>query len=414
MKRRSRGGRSKPIEWRKAPKVVLLVGGAIALGWLAIKTAAVDALVRRNPMAAAAFAPGDPRIPARLAMIEFRQRGGQITPATAKATIRSVKAAPLADEPFFVAALDSLVKRDDTRGEALLLEARRRNPRTQTTRIFLLDRYLRTGRVQEAAAEIAAIGRLVPGSAKVLAPQLAKFAVDPRTRGSLVTVLRSDPDTRDLLLTHLAGTSANPDLVLEVAGPLRPNPASTEPPAWQGLLLGSLVEKGNIAKARELWGRFSGVPVSDMPNVYDASFSRRPGSPPFNWNFVSSPAGVAEPTKTGALEINYYGREEAVLASQLLSLKPGRYRLAFLASGDVPERGSGLSWRVVCHPSKTEVATIPILSLSYAAKPFRYDLIVPPENCPAQWLRLAGTSAEFPTALNVTISKFQVERVGNP
>ena len=347
-------------------------------------------------------------------MIEFRQRGGQITPAVAQATIRSVKAAPLADEPFLVAALDSLVKGDEARSEALLLEAKRRNPRTQATRILLLDRYLRTGRVQMAAAEIAAIGRLVPGSAKVLAPQLAKFAIDPKTRGSLVTVLRSDPDTRDLLLTHLAGNSPDPDLVLEVAGPLKPNPASTEPPAWQGLLLGALVEKGDIAKARELWGRFAGIPVSETANVYDAGFRRLPGSPPFNWNFVSSPAGVAEPTKTGALEVDYYGREEAVLASQLLSLKPGRYRLAFLASGDVPERGSGLSWRVVCHPSKTEVAAIPILNLSYAAKPIRADFIVPAANCPAQWLRLTGMSAEFPTALNVTISKFQVERAGNP
>ncbi len=347
-------------------------------------------------------------------MVEFRQRGGQITPGVAQAAIRSLQAAPLADEPFLVAALDSLVKRDEARSEALLMEARRRNPRTQVTRILLLDRYLRTGRVREAAIEIAAIGRLVPGTSQVLAPQLAQFAMDPKTRGSLVTVLRSDPTMRDLLLTHLAGNAADPDLVLEVAGPVKPNPASAEPPVWQGLLLRSLVEKGDIGKARALWARFAGVSVSETSNVYDSGFRRLPGSPPFNWTFVSSPAGVAEPTKTGELEVDYYGREGAVLASQLLSLKPGRYRIAFHASGNVPERGSSLSWRVVCHPSKTEVAAIPILNLSYAAKPIRADFMVPAENCPAQWLRLTGMSAEFPTALNVAISKFQVGRVGNP
>lgn len=412
MRRRRREARSRAIDWKKAPWAVALAGGAVFVGWLAVKAAAVDALVRRNPLAAAGFAPNHPRIPLRYAMIELQQKNGKISPGVARAAIRSLQHAPLVEEPFLIAALNSLIKGDERKAESLLREARRRNPRERVTRILLLDRHLRTGRVQEAASEIAGISRLVPGTIKVLTPQLAKFAADPKTRGSLATVLRSDPGMRDMLLEHLAGTGADSELILELAGPL-PSAPPPEPPYWQSLILQSLVKKGEIEKAHSLWSRFAGLqPRETARSVYDGAFRGLPGSFPFNWQFVSSPAGVAEPNRSSGLQVDYYGRVDAELASQLLVLKPGRYRLAFQAAGDVPERGSSLAWSVICHPGSTAIATIPISNISYAAKRIRGEFVVPASGCPAQWLRLMGTAAEFPTALNATISNLQVQSAG--
>lgn len=412
MRRRRREARSRAIDWKKAPWAVLLAGGAVFVGWLAVKAAAVDALVRRNPFAAAGFAPDSPRIPLRYAMIEFQQRSGRISPGVARAAIGSLQHAPLVEEPFLIAALNSLVERDQSRADSLLREARRRNPRDQVTRILLLDGHLRTGRVQEAASEIAAISRLVPGTSTVLTPQLAKFAAEPKTRASLAAVLRSDPSLRDMLLEHLARTSADSELILELAGPLSAAPPP-EPPIWQPLLLNSLVKEGKVERAQSLWGRFAGVQPRDAARpVYDGAFRGLPGSPPFNWQFVSSPAGVAEPSRNSGLQVDYYGRVDAELASQLLALKPGRYRLAFQAAGDVPERGSSLAWIVICHPGTAAIATIPISNISYAAKGISGEFVVPASGCPAQWLRLMGTAAEFPTALNATISNLQVQSAG--
>lgn len=400
------------IDWKKAPKAVLLAGGAVFVGWLAVKAAAVDALVRRNPLAAAQFAPDDPRIPLRLAMIEFQQKSGKISPDIARAAIQSLQHAPLVEEPFLIAALSSLVAGDETKAEALLREARRRNPREQVTRILLLDRHLRTGRVQEAVLEIAAISRLVPGTSDVLTSQLTKFAVEPKTRRSLATVLRSNLGMRDALLQHLAGASADPEVVLELAGPL-PSAPPQKPPYWQALLLQSLVDKGEVERAHSLWRRFAGIqgPEAARP-VYDEAFRGLPGPRPFNWQFVSNAAGVAEPGASSGMQVDYYGRVDTELASQLLVLKPGRYRVAFRAAGDVPERGSSLAWRIVCHPGSAAIATIPISNISYAAKQIRGEFVVPPSGCPAQWLRLIGTAAEFPTALNATISDLQVQPAG--
>ena len=377
-----------------------------------MKSAAVDALVRGNPFAAAGFAPDHPRIPLRYAMIEFQQKSGKISPGVARAAIQSLQRAPLVEEPFLIAALNSLLEGHEIKAEALLQEARRRNPRAEVTRILLLDRYLRTERVQKAASEIAAISRLVPGTAEVLTPQLAKYAVEPKTRGSLAAVLRSDPGMRDMLLQHLAQANADPKIILELAGPL-PSAPPPEPPYWQALLLQSLVKKGEIEMAHGLWSRFAQVQRPKTAQmVYDGAFRGLPGSFPFNWHFASSPAGVAEPNKSSGLQVDYYGRVDAELASQLLVLKPGRYRLAFQAAGDVPERGSSLAWLVICQPGSVSIATIPITKLSYADKQIRGEFVVPQSGCPAQWLRLMGTAAEFPTALNATISNLQVQPAG--
>ena len=132
--------------------IVLLTGGTLAVGWLAVKTAAVDALFRRNPYAAASFSPGDPRVATTLAMAEFRQKQGAVTPALSERAIASLQDAPLTEEPFFLGALAALMQGDGAKAEPLLLEAKRRNPRSRATRLLLLDGHLRAGRVEAAAA----------------------------------------------------------------------------------------------------------------------------------------------------------------------------------------------------------------------------------------------------------------------
>ena len=391
--------------------IVLLTGGTLAVGWLAVKTAAVDALFRRNPYAAASFSPGDPRVATTLAMAEFRQKQGAVTPALSERAIESLQDAPLTEEPFFLGALAALVRGDEAKAEPLLLEAKRRNPRSRATRLLLLDRHLRAGRVEAAAAEISGISRLMPAARNVLIPELARFARDPKTRAALTDILGSDPDLKRSLLEHLAASGGDPEIILRLAGSEAGPAPDGKAPAWQQQLLTSLIDKGQVAKARSLWSGFAGAPAG-APTIYDGRFERRPGPPPFNWRFTSSPAGVAEPTKSQSLQVEYYGRADAELASQLLTLPAGSYQLGFKAAGDAAERGSSVSWRVVCHPSKVEIASVQISKISYAPRPIAVRFIVPPSGCAGQWLRLVGTPAEFPATSSITISDLQLRKGG--
>ena len=411
--RRKRSARRRAFDWRQLPKILLLGGVAVFIGWLVVRAAAIDAFVRRNPAAAAVFAPGDPRVTLALAMAEFRRGTGAISPRTMRATRQALEKAPLAEEPFVLHGLSALVGKDEARAERLLTEARERNPRSRPTRLLLLDRYLRTNRVDDAAVEIAVLSRLIPAARQALVPELAKFAGNPRTRGSLASVLRSDPEMREEILNHLANSTGDPDLVLRLAETSGARIVPTETRPWQRSLLDTLVKKGEIERAYRLWARFTGAagPASGK-GIYDGRFQGLPGSPPFNWEFVSSGAGIAEKAKGPAVQVEYYGRQPTTLATQLLMLKPGRYRFAFRAEGDATGDGSKVAWTLECLPGTPALLELPITKLTYAGKVIAGDFTVPTEGCSAQWLRLVGRSAEFPSAQSVTITDVQVRSAG--
>jgi hypothetical protein len=371
--------------------------------------AAVEALVRRHPSATAQMAPGDPRVVFGLAMLEFRQNGGAVSPHTAALVRDAALRAPLAEEPFLFGAVAAFLRKDNGQAEAMLVEARNRSPRARTPHLLLLDRYLRTGRVQQAAAEIAVLSRLLPEASLVLVEQLAQFAKEPVSRRALGRLLVSDPGMRSALLTHMAADSKNADLVMQLAAESAAPRVSPGPEPWQEKLISALVGSGDVRRAYALWRTFAGMKADNgIKAVYDGRFEGLQGLAPFNWSLSSSSAGVAEKGRTPGMQVEYYGRENTVLASQLLILPPGRYRLDFRAEGQAKGEGSRVSWRLECAESKAQIAEIPLTGIGYAPKVVTGAFTVPPNNCSAQWLRLAGVSAEFPSAQSVTITDVQI------
>lgn len=389
-------------------KLVLATAAALFIAWWVVKMAAVDALVRRNPFAAAMAAPDHPKVKFAIAMAEFRLRAGNVSEPSRRAALDALGKAPLADEPFLLAGVDALAKNEDRRGVDLLGEARSRNPRARTPRLLLLDRYLRANRTAEAGTEIVVLGRLISRAAEVLVPELTRMVGDPRTGPALMGVLRRDPAMQQAVLTQLA-SGADPDLVLKVAEATASGPPSGPPPAWQPVLLAKLVEKGETARAYALWRRFTAIPAeASAEAVYDGRFRGLRGSPPFNWQLVAGSPGVAERRGEAGLEVQYYGRDRADLASQLLVLSPGRYRLMFRAEGEASGEGSNLSWTLSCHGGgNARLLESRLAGITYAARVVAVPFVVP-AGCGAQWLRLTGTPDEFPKAQNVTITDLQI------
>lgn len=409
VKTRKRGARRRASP-RTLLKVALLLAGTLFLAWLCVRAAAVEALGRSSPAAAATVASDDPRLALAAASIEFRVRQGAISPAASKRAITALQSAPLAYDPFLFAGVQELVSGDKRAASAMILEARRRNPRSRMTRLIYLDEALQSGRPDDAAVEIAAISRLVPESFNLLLPELARYALDPKTAPALIKALRPDPKLRDSVLFQLASKGADPEAILRLARSGPSSPDTKERPDWQGKLLQVLVERGDVARARDLWFGFSGVdPAQLREPVYDGAFRGLPGPAPFNWKLSQSPAGVAERTRAPALQVEYYGRVDTELASQLLLLQPGRYLLSLTAAGNAPASEGGVSWELSCARGKTVIGAAAVNRISYKPKRVEAPFQVP-ANCPAQWLRLLGTSAEFPAAHSITISDVQIRR----
>ena len=392
--------------------LLLGIAGAASIfaGWVVVKTSAADALIDDHPALAARVAPDDPRIPLEMAMTEFTMRGGAVQPATKKKVRAALNKAPLEEEPFILAAVDALVRNDSAHAQRLLEEARRRDPRSRITRLLLLDRFLRNGRIVEATEEMTALSGLFPQANNVLVGELARLAQNRETTTALEKALQQNPSFRDFLLSHLASNNADPDLILRLARNVPAPPGTSAAPAWQGQLVTSLAERGETDRAYQMWRTFSAPKAPERKaGIYDGKFQGFAGSGPFNWQFPASPAGVAERNSANALQVDYYGRADAELASQLIMLPPGSYRLTVRAEGDAEGEGSKLSWAVDCHRSKARVADLVLKKLTYAPRAVSVNFTVPGTGCAAQWLRLVGTAGEFPKPQNATISAVDIQ-----
>jgi hypothetical protein len=320
-------------------------------------------------------------------------------------TLDSLKAtaglSPLQPEPFLVQGALAERAGDMGRAEELLTQARLRNPRSNAARYLLADVWLRQGRVVEGLTEMAVLSRLFPEASVQLVPALSAYAQSPGARDKLGHILQANPQLKRPLLNALASDRANAGLVLDLAGP---DVRSTDKEAnrWKEKLLRAFVSAGAYQQAFDLWRAFAGLPKGAAPLLYNGDFGKTGAPPPFNWTYISGPAGFAEPDN-GRLRVLYYGRQDAPLASQLLLLGPGSYRFAVVVSGS-PAAGA-LVWTVTCAGAKS-----PLVQLDVASGTSAQFTI--PAGCPAQTLALGGHLQEVPKDSDIQMGPARIQKVG--
>jgi hypothetical protein len=383
--------------------------GILLAAWLVVRTSIVDA-AGANPFLAERIAPSNPRPKLAIATALILLRGGRLPPDVQREAIGALGKAPLAEEPFLIAGIEALAKGDVGKGEQLLTEVRRRNPRQRLARLLLLDRYLREHRTKEATVEITVLARLISGAGNVLVGQLAQMASDPATAPQMLPILAAQPDLQNAVLDSLAASGKDPELIMRVAS-LSPGRYVGRNEPWQRQLISSLVQSGDMAKALVVWARLAGLPPppDGQKGLYDGAFRGAPGAEPFNWSFATEGIGVAERTGRSSLQVDYYGHDAGSLARQLLVLRPGRYRFRFRLNGDASGEGSRLTWTLICQPGgAAPLLKLPLVGIDSTAKQYKADFTVP-AGCASQWLQLEGSPGDVETAQSVTVGGLSIE-----
>jgi hypothetical protein len=308
--------------------------------------------------------------------------------------------APLAPEPFLVRGVQAeLLGKKDIAAQAFMA-AERRDPRSLPARYFLADIFYRSGDPHRTLEQIAVLAKLAPNGTQTLAPYLAAYAKDRSSWPYLRELFRSNRDLADASLMSLASDPAYADAVLALAD--RRNAARS---GWAPTLVNSLVNAGAYGRARSVWSLAAKAPLPPALTVFDAGFTDTRSPPPFNWNLVSSTVGLAEREPGGRLHVIFYGQEDGVLASQLLVLAPGPYRLTMGVAGD-QARLRAMNWSLRCDRSPK-----PFASVGLGAVVHGWTFTVP-LGCPAQWLELSGTSGEISQQTEVRISGLKLGRAG--
>lgn len=380
--------------------VVVLAAGLLMVQ--IVRNAVVASEATRNPQRAARVWSGNPAIETSRAMAAIAQaaREGRQVPASAFAAMRlaSVRE-PLAPEPFLVRGVQAELSGDPRTAERAFQAAQWRDPRSLSAAYFLADAYLRAGDVSRGLPQVAALARLAPGGTSAVAPYLAAYARSPRNWPALRSLFQAHPEMAGPALTELAKTASSASAVLALAD-LRQK-AGDAP--WLAPLLNSLTVAGDYGRAQAIWARATGVRPG--PYLYDASFSDKTSPPPFNWSLTSSAVGLAERQAGGRLHVVFYGRDDGILATQLLLLQPGRYRLSMQLTGDAA-RARSLNWSIWCDKAAEPISSV---TIDAAARGWQFTV---PQGCRGQWLRLSGAAGELPQQVDVTIAGLKLEEAG--
>lgn len=341
-----------------------------------------------------------------MAQIGLAAARGELPSAETMNRVRLLASrAPLEPDPFLVEAALAQKRGEAARAARLLVEARRRDPRSPGARYLLADQLIRNGDIVEGLKEMTALSRMVPGTADQLVPDLVAYARMPGAISQLRQLFRESPDLLPVLLSSLAADAANADLILELA---QSSTASSNPRRWRAKLLKSLVDAGMYAKAYQVWARFAGVRTPPT-GLFRPDFAPTPEPPPFNWTLAQSGGGVADPAPGGGLRVLYYGRRLTTLATQLMLLPAGRYELSFAVTGDAGSDGQ-LRWRIACLPSGPRVLDLTLTRANTARAAGQFQ--VPSSGCAAQRIELIGAPADTPRSSDATIAQLRLSRVG--
>jgi hypothetical protein len=380
---------------------VLAIVAALLVAVQVIRNAAVASFAETRPDAAALLWHGHPSTELSLAMTEIAHAAHDRRNVPASAFLRMADVAakdPLAPEPFLVRGVQAQIAGDGFIAQRAFEAAQWRDPRSLPAAYFLADRYFHAGDATRGLNEVAALARLSPNGAATVGPYLAAYARNPANWPALRTMFRANPELARSALIVLSQNVTTIPAVLALADPRL---KATGAP-WLSRLLNTLTNAGEYAKARSIWARASAARSDEQ--IHDASFGDKLSPPPFNWTLTSSPVGLAERQSGGRLHVLFYGQQDGILATQLLLLSPAAYRLSMQLAGDVPHAKT-LNWSIWCDKSSAPIASV---TLDAAARGWNFAV---PSGCPAQWIKLSGSSADIPQQVDVTISAFELEKV---
>ena len=382
-------------------RTVVAAVAALLVAIQIVRNAAVHALADTRPAAAASAWSGHPASEINLAMTDIARasRARKPVPQSAFAEIADAAAKePLAPEPFLVRGVQAELAGDAVAAQRAFEAAQWRDPRSLPAAYFLADRYFRSSDVTRGLREVAALARLSPDGGDAAVPYVAQYAANPANWPALRDLFGKNPSLAQRVLVALASNIQTVPATLALS-----NPREAGNRQWLVVLVQTLINAGDYPKAHAVWERLARAPAARGELVHDADFRDASAPPPFNWQLTSSTVGLAERQK-GRLHVLFYGNEDGTLASQLLLLSPGAYRMSMRLVGD-PARAHALTWSVWCDKAAQPLASVTLDTA--AARGWQFAV---PAGCSAQWLKLSGVSADVAQQVDLSISDLRLAK----
>jgi len=298
-----------------------------------------------------------------------------------QALIRS----PLSPVAARVLGFTSELRGDRERGRKLVLQAAALTRRDLTTRLWLIEDAVSRSDVRGALDQFDIALRRSRPARDLLFPILGRAAADPALVGPITDLLARSPNWAAEFLQSAIADGAATENIADMLTHL-PNVKALNGDLRQQVIQ-QLVKEERFAAARRANNRFLRTRTG---NVADTKFRSVTGYQPFLWT-VSNEASRGASMEDG-LDFYAEGGDGGVVANQLLTLSPGRYRLFSVGQTD-PSAEGGATWFIRC--GKVDGPILTQIKMPSQLGPVSSDFDVGPE-CAGQWLILhvsGGTTA---------------------
>lgn len=387
-------------------RIVVIAAGTAAAGFLAFAVSVVGITRYDQPERALALLPFDAVANSVLAdrQLQTSPKDSQEIEALAKRAIERTPLAPTAMRVLgFVA---------DGRGEAGLASRRIKyavalSRRDLPANLWLVEEAVRRNDVRTTLDRYDVALRTSRLAAPVLFPVLANALTDAEFVAPVTALLRRNPPWITEFVPwaiHQGGASENITLVLEGLPALSKDRDSQLAIAAVGQLVG---EQRFTTAARFLdspLARSAGASGSTQTRTLSA-LGTQGAIPPFAWSLVQNPDLGAE-VEEGAISVYAKDGASGIVASRLLVLAPGSYRLTTSGSGAIAV--GDVRWTLNCGTNPERL--VADLAIPAAPAPVYRDFVVD-DTCAGQWLRLVVRNSSADSELTAKVATVSLARI---
>jgi tetratricopeptide (TPR) repeat protein len=383
----SRGGRTRtlgPLHW--AVLALVLAMAALAAHRV-VAVAMADRLANSDPEAALRWNPQHPVALTTLA----RDRLDAGDPEAARQLARRALAAAPLHAPAFSLLAEISARAGEPEALDLAQAAVRRNPRDLRARARLAEAALARAQYDAAITQLDVILRLSPQQRGRLIPELLAWSAEPDFADALARGIAAGPSWRPAILNAMGKRVAEPPVRalyarLRDSGGLSP----VETARW----LDDLMRAGEWGAAYAHWASQTAAGKGALPAVYNGGFEQAPSGSGFDWRLQRIAGTVTTiapaPGGTGqAARIEFLGRQVAQAGlQQALLLAPGRHSVTMRTRADGLRSDQGLEWVLECAGNAGLAGRSSRIGGDHGWRELSWDVVVPAEECPGQWLRL--------------------------
>lgn len=344
-------------------------------------------LKQAAPVTAARLAPGNADIAAAAA------RSRVIDPADIEApAVRASIETALERDVTITGAIELRASQFDASGDGaraarLFALSDAISRRSLPTRLWLIQRSVDRGDVPGALANFDIALRTSEVAPEILFPILAGATSDAALAGPIARLLDRPSDWRVMFLNHAIEEGGDPADIGRVILRMRDRGVIVDNQVDQKLIA-ALVASAEFGLARRVHDALHPT-IPNRPLVADPDFSRPGQSFPFGWGLgQDGEAWAARDVVDGRPALIYQSTSsgEGPVATQLLLLPAGQYRISARSAGAATDPASPPFWSVTCAgPDGPQIALLdqPVRTGALTSADFTVRA-----DCAAQWLAL--------------------------